>query len=109
MDERIKKIKELLENEEFGNEIKDLDSAEGFQAAFKAHGVELTLEEVDSVLVHAAIANGNGDEISEDELEQVAGGSIFVGALVVAGGLALSYGVGWAVGRYVRNKTGVCR
>ena len=107
MDERITKIKDLLESESFGNEIKDLESAEAFQQAFSKHGVDLTLEEVDSVLVQAAISNGA--EISEEALEQVSGGSILVGALLIAGGLALSYGAGWAAGRYLRNKTGVCR
>lgn len=107
MDERIQKIKELLESNDFGNEIKDFETAEEFQDAFKKHGVELTLEEVDSVLVQAALANGA--EIDESSLEQVSGGSILVGALLIAGGLALSYGAGWAAGRYIRNKSGVCR
>lgn len=105
MDERIVKIKELLESEEFGEEIKDIESVEGFQEAFKAHGVELTLEEVDSILVQAAIASGNEPEISEDELEHVAGG---FGALLIVGGCALAYGVGWAVGRYINKKKGIC-
>jgi hypothetical protein len=61
---------------------------------------------VESVLAQVYVANGG--ELSEDQLEQASGGGILTGALLIAGGLAISYGAGYAVGKFLRNKSGVC-
>lgn len=106
MDNRVEKIRELLADPAFGEEIKDLQELEEFQAAFRRHGVEMTLQETDSVLLQAAASNG--EDLTEEQLEQVAGGFAVTGALLIGGGILLCYGVGWAVGRYIKKKTGVC-
>lgn len=90
----------------FGEELKNCEKLEDFQAAFQRNGVEMTLQETDSVLLQVAAANG--EELSAEQLEQVAGGSILAGVLMGAGYFAVCYAVGWAVGRYARNKGGVC-
>ena len=107
MDTRIEKIKELLASEDFGREVANAETTEDFQAAFKQNGVELTLEEVDSILVQAAAACGM--ELNEDQLENVSGGFGILGtALILAGGVLVCYGVGWVAGRVISRKSGVC-
>ncbi len=107
MDERIEIIKELLASEEFGKEVAEAETTEDFQTAFKQHGVELTLEEVDSVLLQAAVASGV--ELNEDELENVSGGFVGTTALLLVGGVVVCYAVGWVAARVLSKKTGVCR
>lgn len=107
MDERIARIKELLADESFGEEIKDIETIEDMQAVFARHGVEMTLEEVKSVMVQAAVASGA--ELDEELLEDVAGGGILAGALMIGGAVVVSYAAGWVCGRILRNKTGMCR
>lgn len=108
MDERIEKIRELLASEDFGREVADAETSEDFQAAFQRHGVELTIEEVDSILVQAAAASGI--ELNEDLLENVTGGFGVLGtALILVGGVLVCYGVGWVAGRVLSSKSGVCR
>lgn len=105
MDNRVEKIRELLADPTFGEELKNCEKLEDFQAAFQRNDVEMTLQETDSVLLQVAAANG--EELSAEQLEQVAGG-ILTSILVGAGCFAVCYAVGWAVGRYARNKGGVC-
>lgn len=108
MDTRIEKIKELLASEDFGREVADAETTEDFQAAFMRHGVELTLEEVDSILVQAAAVCG--PELTEDQLEYVSGGfGLLTTGLILVGGVAACYGVGWVAGRVISRKSGVCR
>ena len=105
MDNRVEKIRELLADPAFAEEIKNCEKIEDFQAAFQRNGVEMTLQETDSVLLQVATANG--EELSDEQLEQVAGGFI-TGALIIGGAYVVCYAVGWAIGRYIKKKSGVC-
>ena len=109
MDTRTEKINELIKNEAFAEEIKDVETAEGLQAAFKAHGVELTLAEVEAICIRIAVETGNVEELSENDLEDVAGGFAVTSILVGLACIGVCYGVGWVAGRVIRNKSGVCR
>lgn len=102
MDIRVEKINELIKDESFGEEIKNAETVEDFQSAFKAHGVDLTIEEAEAVCARIAIETGNADGISEDYLEKVSGGGAVA---AVAGGVIIAgacYGVGYAAGRVFR-------
>jgi hypothetical protein len=70
--EKIKKINELINSEEFADEIENLETIEELQAAFKNHGVEMTADEIIDLGTKIAVS-GDG-EISEDDLKNVAGG-----------------------------------
>lgn len=103
----LKNVQELVASEEFGKEVEELETAEELQAAFARHGVELTPDEVTELCVGIASLNG---ELREDALDTVAGGvpGIITGALIIGGVWALSYGVGYVVGKVIKKKTGAC-
>ena len=77
----MKKLQELLESEAFGKEIENVQSAEELQSAFAAHGVDMTVEEVEEVC--AAIVAKNEGTLDENALEQVSGGVAFLTAAAV--------------------------
>jgi predicted ribosomally synthesized peptide with nif11-like leader len=69
MDEMMKKVEELSQNEEFKARITQLGSAEEIAAAFQAEGVEVTAKDL-----QIALATQQSGELSEDSLESVSGG-----------------------------------
>ena len=73
---REEKIKELLLNESFVGELKNLKSAEELQEAFKNNGVDMTLEEINALgdLCEKALEEMDNDELSEENLSSVSGG-----------------------------------
>jgi predicted ribosomally synthesized peptide with nif11-like leader len=81
MDEMMKKVEELSQNEEFKARIAQLESAEEIAAAFRTEGVEVTAEELQT-----ALATQQSGELSEDSLDGVSGGLIgtMVGLATVA-------------------------
>jgi len=101
-----KKVRELLEDEAFGKKVENLETVEELKEAFKAQGVELTAEEVYDIC--EAVTAPKDGEISADQLDQISGGSVLAGALIIAGGLALSYGAGYVAGKIIKKKSGTC-
>lgn len=85
------KLKELLANEEFAKKIFAIEEPEDVQKAFKEAGLELTMDEVKAL--GSALANAaEGKELSEDDLDSVAGGitpaatiGVVVGIVGIAG------------------------
>ena len=58
------KVTELMKNEEFAKKVLSFENPKDVQAAFKAEGVDITEEEVDTLL----------GKFSDEELDAVAGG-----------------------------------
>ncbi len=93
MDE--KKIQEVLSDEAFVASLTDMDTAEEVQAALKNKGLEISSEDI--VKVRELLVNkSDSDELSADELEDVAGG-VAITAVVSAiagiiGGIATGGG-----------------
>lgn len=107
--EKIMELKTVLEDEAFGEEVKNIDTAEGFQKVFAAHGYELSLEEVDDLMKTIADASKSASaELNEAQLENVAGGFGLAVAGVYVAGCVIAYGVGYAAGKYLNKKTGAC-
>ncbi|MDR1622336.1 MAG: Nif11-like leader peptide family RiPP precursor [Synergistaceae bacterium] len=79
MDE--KRVKELFSDEAFVKSLFALETPEEVQAAVKAKGVDLTLDEIHAI--KEGLAKSGGEELSEADLEKVAGGSVV--GLVIAG------------------------
>ena len=91
----------LLDDKEFVVKMMSQETPEDVQKVFADHGVEITMEEVKELgkaLAHLE-KKGVSDELSEDDLMDVAGGFLGItaagliaaGKIVVAvGGLALS-------------------
>ena len=109
LDEQSQRIIELENDEAFTKKLMNCDSAEKVQALFKENGVDFSMEQVNDLLKGIAellIQLGNNDgELTEDELEQIAGGwnwrgfisGVITGvALVVVSALAVAAEVGTA-------------
>ena len=101
------KLNVLLADPAFYQEGKDVASVEDFMELLRKHDVELTAEEADAVLTQLGmlIAQQNSEELSEDDLDNVAGGLIklVIGGIAVtvksaAAGAVLGAGLGVAVG-----------
>lgn len=77
MDNRVEKVKALLNDEAFLEQTKDVASMEELQAAFKQNGVELSLAQVEG-LVQAAYESvpAASDELDAGQLDSVSGGGI---------------------------------
>ena len=107
MDNRIEKMKELMQDEAFVNELVTKETPEDAQLFFEEHGVEMSLDEIRSIgeMLNKAIAGEISEEtleraadgeLTEEELEQVAGGIVteiaFCTVMVAAMGLTLLFG-----------------
>lgn len=69
------KMKKLVQDQEFMNKLLACEEPEQVQKLFADNGVEITLEEVKALgKALAGMAQSDG-ELSEDDLEGVAGGS----------------------------------
>lgn len=71
--EMKKKLEELVDNEAFIADLKKVDGKDDLQKVLAAYGMELTKEEID-IFTAEVEKILEGDEIPEDELEQVSGG-----------------------------------
>lgn len=87
-------IKDLFSDQAFMNSILEMETAEEVQAALKEKGLDLSLEEIG--VIRESLNSENG-ELSEDELENVSGGSITVGIIIgvaaICGAATLAKGV----------------
>ena len=77
---REEKLQELLLNESFTGELENLKNAEEVQAVLKNYGVDMTLEEINELgdlceNVLKQMNNDKNDELSEEDLSSVAGGT----------------------------------
>lgn len=95
--DKNQKLAELFESEQFKEEASKIQTAEELQALFAEHGVDLTMDEV--INLCAAIAAQMGEaELSEEDLENVAGGFGIVTVGLICLGVACIGGL--AVGIY---------
>lgn len=81
------KLNELSADKEFLKELFELDSPEKIQEKFAEKGVELSLDEVKTIIagVVDAAEKKTGEELDESALESV------------AGGFAITAAIGWGV------------
>ncbi len=99
MEERLKQVYELLKkNEQLTKELFTQETPEGAQKVLKNAGIDFTIDEIKTVgKLICQIQENNGRELSEEELENVAGGGLIiatsialtVGLIVGLGGLAV--------------------
>lgn len=75
------KLIEILESEQFQKEVVAVTTPEDMQQLIAAHGVELTVDEV-MELCGQIVRTMNGDEITEAELDNVAGGVVILGITI---------------------------
>ncbi len=88
------RIKELFSDEAFVKEVLALETPEEVQAAFAEKDVDLSVAEIQKA--YEILSEHEGEELSEEDLEQVAGGELIV---LLAVALACALGTcGIAVG-----------
>lgn len=97
-------LKKVLEDADFTQSLLDMETEEEVQAALKEKGVEISTEDIDAI--KRALENQGEGELSEDELENVAGGSLTVlAALGVASIITAACGGTVALGNKVNEWT----
>lgn len=74
----VEKFMELLKDEAFVKDFANCASAEAMKELLDQNGVDFSMEEIDSILIGigtlAQKLEENNDELSEEELEMIAGG-----------------------------------
>jgi len=72
---KIEKLDELLKNEEFMMELKRMDTLEELRSALVAKGIDVAAEELEAIAEEYARQTGEGvEELSEEQMENIAGG-----------------------------------
>lgn len=95
--DKHEKINELFASEEFKNEASKISTAEELQELFAKHGVEMTVDEVIELcgVIARYMEADAKEELTQNELDEVAGGVIgwlAVGVAVLCVG-ALAMGI----------------
>lgn len=87
------KIKSILADEEFVSNLSSLEEPEDVRKAFEDRGVELSVEDITKMRdILAKNAENPDGELSEDELEDVAGGELITICTLI--GVAIGGAVG---------------
>ena len=68
------KLKELLQNTKFLGEMEQTNSVEELKQVFNKNGLDLSIEEIKAFAKAMATMHKTDEEISESDLEAVAGG-----------------------------------
>jgi len=102
------KLEEMMKNEEFVKKMAQMDSDVEVAKLFKANDVEISAEEFEKFMdeLNDYMENSVDEkEISENELDKVAGGSILAGIAVYAiGGILVAVG-GKHTYKRIKNET----
>lgn len=97
-------LKEVLSDTDFAQSLLEMESPEDVQSALKNKGVDLSLEDITTI--QNILANQAEGELSEDDLENVAGGSLTImSAIGIAGIISASVSGGIALGNKVHEWT----
>ncbi|MDR2528939.1 MAG: hypothetical protein LBD04_07975 [Synergistaceae bacterium] len=85
-----KRMKEVFSDEAFVKSLLTLETPEEVKAELKKKGVDLTVDEILSIR-ETLVKKAEGKELTEEDLEKVAGGSV-VGIAIGIGGLLIGAG-----------------
>lgn len=72
-------VAKLNSDEAMAKDFQAAKSEEEFLSAVKKYGYDVTVEDFKAALADAQQAKGKSNELSDDQLDQVAGGLSFVG------------------------------
>ena len=85
-------IMEVMRDEDFVNEILDMQTTEEVKEAFAEKGLELSLEEIDIISqIINKMVDKNTTELSDDDLREISGGSVISGTKDVFKKIATSF------------------
>lgn len=82
----IEHVKQVMADQEFVAKIATMEDPVEVQAAFAAKGIDFTVDQINQIAELAL--NGNGDELTETEMDVVSGG-VLTEIGIVASGIAL--------------------
>lgn len=71
---KLEQLNEVLEDKDFAERYYKIDNIEEAIAALKEKGVEITRDEFQQLINITRIVNAGDDELTDEILEQVAGG-----------------------------------
>ena len=92
--ERVKKLEEILADQEFVKKLLGIETAEEVQQALKEKGVELSLEEINEIHRQIIQQLESGEELDKEQLKNVAGGCGVLLSAISLGVKALCTGAG---------------
>ena len=95
-DPRMEKLQAALQDEQYAKDLMALETVEDIKAKLAEAGIDFTTEEVTD-LVNSVVASMNSadGELSEDALDNVAGGVIPLGPVIFLGLTAAGVYIGW--------------
>lgn len=97
-------LKEILSDSDFAKSLIEMETPEAVQAALKEKGVELSLADITAI--QSILTEQAEGELSEDELENVAGGSLTIMAAIgIASVITASIGGAVSLGNKVHEWT----
>lgn len=98
------RMKEILSDSQFAQSLLEMDTAEEVQEALREKGVELTKADIEAVRL--ALENPDDNELNDEDLENVAGGSLTVlAAIGIASIIGAAFGGTVTLGNAVNNWT----
>ena len=93
----MEKLTELLKDKAFAEEFFKQETAEDAQKFLASKGVDVTIDELNQLrdAIVTRLDDSNGDELSDDQLENVAGGMAVATVAGIVAGVAgaTSFGV----------------
>ncbi len=92
------KVKSLMADEAFVNKLLEMETPEEVCAAFEKEGITVTADEISKVKEKLESAGAEG-ELSEDSLEEVAGGVLIATAIYYGVGALIGIGIGEKITR----------
>ncbi len=98
MEQKLAQLYTKLEaDKSLGEKLFSLETPEEVQGLLKEQGIEFTLDEINEIkeALAKSIAKAGSGELSDEDLENVAGGGVIT-AIVAIGGLLIA-GIGAAV------------
>jgi predicted ribosomally synthesized peptide with nif11-like leader len=107
MEEKLAQLHSKLEADQaLAEKLFSLDTPEEVQSLLKEQGIDFTIEEI-GVLKEAlvkAVAKGDGSELSDADLEDVAGGSVTATVAIIGAVGALIPVVSGAISEAIRSR-----
>lgn len=109
------KVQEVLNDEVFVKNLLAMETPEEVQAALQAKDIDFSVEEIVTIRDTVVQKLAAGDELSDEDLENVAGGlvtgilmgTVIVGLVGIIGGAAIGgglTGVAWATNELTKGK-----
>ena len=98
--ENKEKLQQLMQDEEFLKKILVLETPEEVQGAFKENGVDISIEDLEKIKELIKKSMNENYELTEEELEEIIGGSVDLLDLIIKPIVTAFFGVlGTAIGK----------